>query len=108
MIFIDRLRHFGGGVLRGADAYWADMADDVDAWLHYHVEHRNGVPTICITGRCAECRWPELLGELEERIYVATGEVAGLREENPPALSGCAGILNSSPAVHPGKARPIH
>ena len=33
--FIDSLRHFGGGVLRGTGAYWADRSGDVEAWLHY-------------------------------------------------------------------------
>ena len=80
--FIDRIRHFGGGVLRGEDAYWADRPDDVGAWLHYHVEHGGGAPTLFITGSCAEFHWPELLGKLEVRIYIATGEVSGLREDN--------------------------
>ena len=30
--FLDRIRHFGGGVLRGTDAYWGDRSDDVDYW----------------------------------------------------------------------------
>ena len=76
------VRRFGGGVLRGTAAYWADRSDDVDAGLHYHVEHRNGVPTPSITGRCAEFHWPEHVGELKGRIYIATGEVAGLRKDN--------------------------
>ena len=29
--FLDRLRRFGGGVLRGTDAYWSERSDDVDA-----------------------------------------------------------------------------
>ena len=44
--FIDSARHFDGGVLRGTDAYWGDRSDDVDAWLHYQDEHKNGAPTI--------------------------------------------------------------
>ena len=63
--FIDRLRHFGGGVLRGTDAYLADRSDDVGAWLQYRVGRKNGVRTLFITGSCAEFHWPELLERIE-------------------------------------------
>ena len=69
-------------MLRGTDAYWAARPDDVAAWIHYRVEYRNGAPTLFITGRCAEFRWPEILEKLEDRMYFANGEVAGLREGN--------------------------
>ena len=36
--FLDRLRRFGGGFLRGTDAYWAEALGDVDAWIRYQVE----------------------------------------------------------------------
>ena len=35
--FLDRLRQFGGGVLRGADSYWSGRSGDVAAWLQYQV-----------------------------------------------------------------------
>ena len=76
--FLDRLRHFGGGAIRGTDAYWADGSDDVDAWLHYHVEQGNGVTTLFITGSCADFHWVELLDRIAGRIYIDTGESAGL------------------------------
>ena len=79
--FLGRLRRLGGWVPRGEDAYWADRSDDVDAWLHYHVEQGGGVPTLFITGSCAEFHWPELLDRMEGRVYIATGESVGLRED---------------------------
>ena len=80
--FLDRLRHFGGGALRGTDAYWSGRSDDVDAWLQYHVDEGNGVPNLFITGSCAEFQWPELLDRLEDQIFQATGDVADLREDS--------------------------
>ena len=82
MSFIDRLRRLGGGLLRGTDAYWPDMSDDVGDWIHYHVDHRDGAHAILVPGRCADFHWPDLLGALEGRLYIATGEVSGLREAN--------------------------
>ena len=80
--FLDRLRRFGGGVLRGTDAYWSERSDDVDAWLHYHVEQGSGVPTLFVTGSCAEFHWPELLDRIEGRVYIAPGESTDLREDS--------------------------
>jgi len=58
---LNRLRHFGG-----TDAYWAQRADDVDSWLNYHVDRGDGVPTLFVTGSCAEFHWPESLDLLED------------------------------------------
>ena len=79
--FLDRLRHFGGGVPRRADAYWADRSGDVDARSHYRVEKEGGGPTLFITWRCAEFHRPELLDRMGDRIYIATGESVDLRED---------------------------
>ena len=45
-----RIRHFGGDFLRGTDAYWEYRPDDVDAWLHYHVEQGADPPAIQLLG----------------------------------------------------------
>ena len=79
---LDRLRHFGVGVMRGTGAYWADRSGDVDARSHYRVGRKNGAPTLFITCSCAEFRWLVLLDRLEERIYIAKDEVDDLREDN--------------------------
>ena len=79
--FLDRLRHFGGGVLRGADAYGDDRSDDVDAWLHCRAEVENGSPTLFVTGSCAGFHWADLLGRIEDGVYIATGDAVDLRAD---------------------------
>ena len=79
--FLGRLRRVGGGVLRGTDAYVAERSEDVDAWLHYHVEQGRGCPTRFITGSFAEFRWTELLDRPDGRICIDTGESSDLRVE---------------------------
>ena len=54
-----------------------------DACLRYHVEKGGGgVPTLLITGSCAEFHRPDLLDRLDCRIYVAAGESVGLAKED--------------------------
>ena len=49
--FLDRLRHFGGGSLRGGDTYWADRSGAGAAWLHCRVEKGGGgSPTLSLRG----------------------------------------------------------
>ena len=79
--FPDRLRRFGGGVPRCTDAYWAERADDVDAWPRYRVEKRRGSPTLFVAGSCAEFHWAEIIDRPEGRIYIATGGSADLRAD---------------------------
>lgn len=79
--FLGRMRRFRGVAPCGADAYWPDRSDAVDAWIHYRLEQGTGAPSLFITGRCADAQWPELLGELEAGIYVAAGEVLGIRRK---------------------------
>ena len=86
VFFIDRIRHFGGGVLREKDAHWADRSDDVGAWLRYHVENGAGVPTLFITGRCVEFHWPELLGELEGAYISRLAKSRTSEKKSPGAI----------------------
>ena len=103
--FLGRLPRFGGGVLRGADAFWPDRSGDVDARLHYHVDQGNGVPTLVVTGRCAEFQWAELLDKLEERIFAASGDVLDINGKRLWAdLPGFPGLLSTGSAVLPGEA----
>ena len=88
MSFIDRLRRFGGGALRGADAYCADRSDDVGEWLHYRVDRRGGVPSLFITGSCADPHLPELRDKLVEGIYISRLAKSRASGRKPPALSG--------------------
>ena len=65
---LDRIRHIGAWVHRGADSYWEDRPDDSDARMRYNFENKNGVPILVISGRRAEFHCPELLYVLEGRI----------------------------------------
>ena len=42
--FMERAIHFGGGVIRWADAFWAERPGDVKAWLHYRTAKGKWMP----------------------------------------------------------------
>ena len=79
--FLERARQIGRCVLRRADAFRAERPGDVDAWLHYQVEHGNGAPALFTTGSCDESHCPDLLGRLAGRIYVYNEDSVDLRED---------------------------
>lgn len=76
---LEKLVWLGGTKLRGTDAYWSSQKTEVEAWVDYHVQQGNGVPTLFVTGSCAEFQWRPLLDLIEEMIYDSTGEVVDLR-----------------------------
>ena len=79
--FLDRMRQFGGGVFRVADAYWSGRSGDVDARLQYHADEGNGAPNLFIDGSLPEFLRPGILGRMEGQIPQATGDVVGHRED---------------------------
>ena len=41
---------------------------ELNSWINYHLEHKNGPPTLFITLSCAEYWWPDLKRLILTRI----------------------------------------
>lgn len=65
--FINKLLHFSGG-LKGTDSYWRRKKEQLNEWMHYHIAHNHGPPTLFLTLLCAELWWQDLQKLLSERL----------------------------------------
>ena len=65
--FVNKLQSFAG-TLKGTDSYWRAKKMELNSWINYHLEHKNGPPTLFITLSCAEYWWPDLKRLILTRI----------------------------------------
>lgn len=89
--FISKLRYFSQKV-KGSDPFWRDKANELRAWIDYHIANNNGPPTHFITLSCAENWWPDLrdiYADLEENAG-RTAEAKKIRSGNFRAMSSAA------------------
>lgn len=70
--WLDRITYFSQCVT-GSSAYWRARRREVFAWISYHMEKGNGVPTFFITLSCAEYHWTDI-----ERLIIDKCRVAGI------------------------------
>jgi Helitron helicase-like domain at N-terminus len=70
--WLDRITYFSQCVT-GSSAYWRARRREVFAWISYHVEKGNGVPTFFITLSCAEYHWADI-----ERLIIDKCHVSGI------------------------------
>jgi translation initiation factor 2 beta subunit (eIF-2beta)/eIF-5 len=68
--WLDRISYFSQCV-PGSSAYWRARRREVFAWINYHVEKGNGVPTFFITLSCAEYHWKDIERLISDRCKVA-------------------------------------
>jgi hypothetical protein len=68
--WLDRITYFSQCV-PGSSAYWRSKRREVFAWINYHVEKGNGVPTFFITLSCAEYHWRDIERLVQDRCVVA-------------------------------------
>ena len=73
--WLHRISYFSACV-PGSSGYWRARRREVFAWINYHMEKGNGVPTFFITLSCAEYHWEDI-----ERLIIDRCAVAGI---NPP------------------------
>lgn len=76
--FISKMTYYSHKVF-GSDAYWRFKKSELYTWIHHHIEHGNGAPSLFITLSCAEYFWPDLMRLLEERIFEAEGRQVDLQ-----------------------------
>jgi hypothetical protein len=57
--WLDQVTYFSQ-CITGSSAYWRARRHEVFAWISYHVEKGNGVPTFFITLSCAEYHWADI------------------------------------------------
>ena len=67
MTFVNKLLYFSGA-LKGTDSYWRRKKEELYEWMLYHIEQKNGPPTLFLTLSCAEYWWPDLLRLLMDRL----------------------------------------
>jgi hypothetical protein len=72
--WLNRITYYSQSVT-GSASYWRARKREVYAWISYHVEHGNGVPTFFITLSCAEYHWQDI-----ERLIVDKCRVAGIEK----------------------------
>jgi hypothetical protein len=68
--WLDRISYFSGCVV-GSSGYWRAKRREVFAWINYHLEKGNGVPTFFITLSCAEYHWKDIERLIQDRCSVA-------------------------------------
>ena len=84
--WLNRISYYSQRVT-GSNAYWRAKRREVFSWINYHVEKKNGLPSLFITLSCAEYFWPDI-----ERLIIDRYIVAGLA---PPDVSkNHVGLVN--------------
>jgi hypothetical protein len=68
--WLDCITYFSQCVT-GSAAYWRARKREVFAWISYHVEKGNGMPTFFITLSCAEYHWKDIERLISDRCLVA-------------------------------------
>jgi Helitron helicase-like domain at N-terminus len=57
--WIHRISYYSQRVT-GSSAYWRHKRQEINAWIHHHVEKGAGPPTFFITLSCAEYHWKDI------------------------------------------------
>jgi hypothetical protein len=68
--WLDRISYYSGCVV-GSSGYWRTRRREVFAWINYHLEKGNGVPTFFITLSCAEYHWMDIERLIQDRCSIA-------------------------------------
>jgi hypothetical protein len=68
--WLHRISYFSSCV-PGSSGYWRARRREVFAWINYHMEKGNGVPTFFITLSCAEYHWQDIQRLIVDRCAVA-------------------------------------
>ena len=65
--FVRKLQYFCAK-MKGSDSYWRQKRHELTSWINYHIEQKNGPPTLFITLSCAENWWPDLQRLIDDRL----------------------------------------
>ena len=84
------------------------MSDDVDAWLHYRADQGGRSPEAIYYWGGAEFRWPDLLYRLDGLVYIATGELLGIREDATHRYQASQGYSPPCKGVSPWGGVSLH
>lgn len=67
--WLDRISYYSARVI-GSSAFWRSKRREVFAWINYHMEKKNGLPTFFITLSCAEYHWKDIERLIQERCMI--------------------------------------